>query len=576
MPSPFALIICLCFFGAFQPTVICCGAAPDARSERAGGAQSEKSISACGPLRRADTRYVLEKDVESSGSCFSIEADHITLDLNGHVVTYATSDGSIPTFGVLAADCWYQPVAGNPCGGSHRYLEVMRGRIVQGAAAAPMSHALRFGQANSLTGVTVHDLDITLHAQDSIAIYSEYLPGGSDVYGNTIHNDVKVISSRTQFRGASIKLDEESGAKIPDKVHHNIIVGGAQLGIRDDNPAGTKIFENDIRQDATYTNGFCIDAAGAGMQVYRNRCHPIHGRGIHTNQSGVQIFENTVETIDSDQNQEYKGCEINGTYGIQVESDNFVPTGIRVHDNHVKVHAAGCSAEAMRLTDLKDAHIEITNNEFTAVLDAQPSRSEADKNSAPPAARGFSVGNVQGQQVIFAGNLVQADTAIFHMDWDGGGSFLIEKNRFRAGPGGQGKTLLAEFGNGVGPSQGNIFRDNVYEGFEPEAARFGDYSGDSWFTVARSFTIHLAEGQAASAKRIQVKATIAPGESAASLVDVTGKAGIVLPLARMEHGKAAVSYPQHRISLKAEGCETAEFVLDTNGPAEVTQTLRCP
>ena len=346
------------------------------KEDPAKSAKQVKRLTGCGPLRQAGTHFVLENDVEATGTCFSIEADDVTLDLNGHTVTYGTAPAGKPSYGVLAADCWYQPIAGNPCGGSHRQPVVENGKIVQGADAAPMSHGLRFGQANHLTGITAHHLEITVHSPDSIGIYSEYLPGGSDVYANTIHNNVKVISSRTQFRGASIKLDEEAAAKIPDQIHNNVIVGGAQIGIRDDNPAGTRIFENDIAQDATYTNGFCIDAAGAGMQVYRNHCHPVHGRGIHANQSGVQIYDNTVETIDSDQNQEYHGCEINGTYGIQVESDNFAPTGIRIYGNHVKVHAAACAAEAMRLTDLKNANIEITNNEFVAVRDALACGSE--------------------------------------------------------------------------------------------------------------------------------------------------------------------------------------------------------
>jgi hypothetical protein len=536
----------------------------------------EKALTACGALSRGGTRYVLQNDVQSAGTCFSIEADHVTLDLRGHTVTYATSEGTIPTFGVIAADCWYEPIKGNPCGGSHRYPEVLNGKIVQGSSAAPFSHALRFGQANNLTGVVVHNLEITIHAPDSIAIYAEYLPGGSDVYGNTIHNNVTVISSRTQFRGASIKLDEESAAKLPDQIHHNVVAGGAQLGIRDDNPAGTKIFGNDVSQNATYTNGFCIDAAGAGMQVYDNKCHPTHGRGIHTNQSGVQIHDNVVETIDSDQNQEYKGCEINGTYGIQVESDNFVPTGIRVYGNHVKVHAAACPAEAMRLTDLKDARIDITNNEFIAVLDSILKRNGADANTPAPSARGFSVGNVLGREVHFTGNLIQADTAMFHMDWDGGGSFLLENNRFQAGPHGKGTALLAEFGNGVGPSQNNYFKDNVYDGFSPEAAKFGDYVGDSWFAVTQSFTVRVVDQKGNAVRNAEVRIAFETGETSASLTDANGNARIVLPLARIAPKKAVSAYAEHRLSVKSAGCPTAVIVVDTNGPKGVSQTLRCP
>src|SRR5580704_6848367 len=69
-----------------------------------------KPLTNCGPLRHRNTLYALQNDVTSAGTCFSIEEDNITLDLNGHTVTYATTDGTKATFGVLAADCWEKSV----------------------------------------------------------------------------------------------------------------------------------------------------------------------------------------------------------------------------------------------------------------------------------------------------------------------------------------------------------------------------------------------------------------------------------------------------------------------------------
>jgi len=574
MSLPFALAVFLCSLDVHQPATLLSASVVAMQEGRSGNTQTARPLTACGPLRRPGTRYLLQNDVEAPGTCFSIEADHVTLDLGGHTVTYGTTDGAKATFGVIAADCWYQTVAGNPCGGSHRYAEILNGKIVQGTAAAAMSHALRMGQANNLTGVKVHDLEITVHAPDSIAIYTEYLPGGSDVYRNTIHNNVIAISSRTQFRGASIKLEGESGAKLPDQIHHNVIRGGAQLGIRDDNPAGTQILDNDISQDATFTNGFCIDAAGANMKVYGNQCHPVHGRGIHTNQSNVQIYDNLIETIDSDQNQEYKGCEINGTYGIQVESDNFAPTHILVSRNHVKVHAAACPAEAMRLTDLKDASVEISNNEFVAVTDAAAGR-QAGASGAIPGARGFSVGNVQGGGVVFTQNRVQADTAMFHMDWDGGGSFLLKDNHFVAGPGSNGKALLAEFGNGTGASERNYFLDNTYEGFSPDASKFSEYAGDSWFAVTRSFTIRLVDQNGNPVKDAEVKTVIETGETVAALTDGEGSAQMVLPSCRVANKKPTRSYTRHQLRVKPPRCEPEVVDVDMSGPQKMTRILKC-
>lgn len=526
-----------------------------------------KPLTACGRLRQRDTTYVLQKDVSSPGTCFSIEEDNITLDLNGHTVTYATTDQTKPTFGVLAADCWYKDIAGNPCDGGHKHAVVMNGKIVQGSTAAPMSHALRFGQANHLTGITLHDLDITVSAPDSIGIYSEYLPGGSNVYRNTIHNHVTVITNRHQFRGTSIKLDEEREAKLPDLIHDNFIIGGPHTGIRSDNSAGTKIYGNDISQDANYTNGFCIDAAGTRMEIFGNKCHPVHGRGIHANATGVKIYDNVIETIDSDKNQEYQGCEINGTYGIQVESDGRQLGNIRVYHNRVKVHAAECPASAMRLTDLKDTSVQINDNTFVAVQDSLGGRL-----STQPA-RGFSVSNVAGDHVSFTHNLVQADTAIFSMDWDGGSAIKLEDNTFKAGAHGT-ATLLAEFGNGTAPSQENVFIDNEVQGFTP-SAKFGEYTGASWFVIASSLIVHINDqtGKPVAGARVQSADAAAHTNSAVS--DANGDATISLPMARFQSKQEPAKYTSHSVTITSEACKADRFILPQPGPKKISRTLAC-
>jgi hypothetical protein len=45
-------------------------------------------VASCGNLNQANTTYILNNDVSSQGTCITITADGITLDLNGHIVTY--------------------------------------------------------------------------------------------------------------------------------------------------------------------------------------------------------------------------------------------------------------------------------------------------------------------------------------------------------------------------------------------------------------------------------------------------------------------------------------------------------
>jgi hypothetical protein len=539
-------------------------------SEHAGVRRGHvRRIQACGALRSANTTYLLTRDVQSPGTCFAIAADNVTLDLNGHTATYGVSRQNHPVFGVLSADCWYAPISGNPCGGGHRGIEIMNGRIVQGAGAPPMSHAIRMGQGNDFTGIKVHGIDITISAEDSIGIYTEYLPGGSDIYDNTIHNNVTVISNRMQFRGASIKLDNETNAKIPDQIHNNVILGGAQLGIRDDNPASTRIYNNDISQDATYTNGFCIDAAGQNMLVYHNHCHPIRGRGIHANHSGVQIFDNVINVVDSGHNLEYKGCEIHGTYGIQVENDNFNPTDVRVYGNHVTARAASCGGDAMRLTDLKGANIEIYDNTFIALQD------KIDGVYSDRSAFGLSVGDVIGTHLRFYNNVVQADTAIFYMDWDSGGSITLADNTFQAGRMGS-STLLADFGNGVTPSHDNYFLDNIYQGISPTSARFGTYSGDSWYGILETLHVHAQTSNNAPPHALSGTAIDALNPTPhIGLNDGKGNLTFILPVLRIENQKPPQHFAPYRITLQAPGCNTLDFDLTSPASAPLQRQLQC-
>lgn len=51
-------------------------------------ASSETKITCCGYLSSPDTTYVLQDDIVADKSCFAITAKNVTLDLNGHTVTY--------------------------------------------------------------------------------------------------------------------------------------------------------------------------------------------------------------------------------------------------------------------------------------------------------------------------------------------------------------------------------------------------------------------------------------------------------------------------------------------------------
>ena len=71
-------------------------------------------ISDCGVLNQADTEYILQNNVSSDGTCFSVQANNIKLNLNGYTVTYSNgpntsvSNGDFESGSGGSASSWDQ------------------------------------------------------------------------------------------------------------------------------------------------------------------------------------------------------------------------------------------------------------------------------------------------------------------------------------------------------------------------------------------------------------------------------------------------------------------------------------
>jgi hypothetical protein len=176
-------------------------------------AASGTSLTACGTLSSTGATYVLQNDVSAAQSCFSIQADNITLNLNGHTITYNTGSNA-GAFGISGIACWdASNPSGNPCGGSFDGFTVYGGSIVEGTGSTgTFSHCIRMGQGLVNSGPTVHDITFTFQTDSAMGIYVDYagssVPGGAIIYNNTFHNNVTTIVSRYDIDGASIRLDQ--------------------------------------------------------------------------------------------------------------------------------------------------------------------------------------------------------------------------------------------------------------------------------------------------------------------------------------------------------------------------------
>src|SRR5437667_9385951 len=187
-----SVLVLLASFGSPSPLLAGAGTEP----------RNVQTISPCTVLSKVGATYILQADVSSAATCFSVQADDVTLDLNHHTITYATESSPNPHYGVLAEACWDHAVAGNPCGGTADHLTISNGTITQGGGAAPRSHGIRIGQINRTNFLTVHDVTFSLNAPASIPIYTTFAGGGSQLRHNRFNNQVTTIADGHAIEGA--------------------------------------------------------------------------------------------------------------------------------------------------------------------------------------------------------------------------------------------------------------------------------------------------------------------------------------------------------------------------------------
>ena len=144
--------------------------------------------------------YVLSEDLTTTGSGFVFAAPNVTLNLNGHTLTFGTSP-SMYRYGVAVAPpyahvnpMWSQSdiTAWRQSSGA----TVLNGTIIQGSGRGANCAALI---GDSQRNLTVRDVSILIHGDDTFAIRLIEC-GGLHISGNTITDSTTVITNRHQGR----------------------------------------------------------------------------------------------------------------------------------------------------------------------------------------------------------------------------------------------------------------------------------------------------------------------------------------------------------------------------------------
>ena len=343
---------------------------------------SGTALTDCQPITKAGT-YYLANDVSSAGTCFPIGASSVSLNLNGHTITYGTGGGSAPTPAIAACAPWYSGLTAAQCvEGSDSNLTVYGGNIVQSTNAAPFSPVFWIGQGGT-GGGSIHDLTATFQSVGSQFFHGEIDGGGFTIQNNVINDNVTNIQhpgqsplgARAAFQGYVIHTDEEgTGTPAPDTISGNTFNGSPQGGIAD-GVAGSQIYNNTIKLTSTYSNDYGVLVAMNSQNVHGNTITG-QGRGLDGESSGFIFSGNTVNVAEGTGNTEYGGCELDGTYGIRVknydwpnstESGTAPSTNFQITNNSITVPATHCPSTALDLTDMNSlVSGTISGNSFSA------------------------------------------------------------------------------------------------------------------------------------------------------------------------------------------------------------------
>jgi hypothetical protein len=555
---------------------------------------SPKSLNSCGTLSVPGQKYALEKDVSSPATCFSIQANNITLDLNGHKITYGMESRKTAAYGILGIACWDTTLSngvanGNPCGGNFNRFTVLNGKILQAASVAAYSDALHLGQGGG-NYLEVHDVEFWVQEDAAIPIYTTFSGAGARVYRNIIHNDVRTIPNRHQLQGMSVKFDNSQEIHPGQSVYANQIIGGTQGGIFLVT-AGATAYGNRINQNSHYSNDFSIYVWGNDQKILNNEIDTVSGRGLQIGGGAIGtggagkggahslIHDNRVLVTELKQNCDYSigdacnVCEPGGAYGIQFD-DN--PQGDQSFNNTVVARANECDASALRITDSRLLENESHEDSFTGTrIGASAAKAYGWDNAGPS---GFTARNDS-----FVG-----DSASYHVNWDGAQNEVCISCTVGKGTNPSATYVTFSFQNGGRNPVKNIhFVDTKFIGgaakdsTDMRPLNASDWPGYSEYFIDWTFSLLVLEQNGNGLADADISFYDRFGNATfEGKTDGKGKISIPLTEFRMYNTPKQVVREVHTpyvVQITKQGCkgDPAKFLVDVKEPTSQSTRVTC-
>ena len=280
-------------------------------------------------LDAAGETYILTEDIATTGSGLVFAAQNVTLDLNGHTVTFGTGSSTY-RYGVVMPPPYPHS---NPrwsdsditvWNASHG-ATVQNGFVVQGGSGA-RCYAVKGYENHDLT---LHDVSVLIFGDDTYAIlYDECY--NIHVYNNTVTDSTTVVTNRHEGRASIDILATWDGTiEIHDNTLHNCRQWGIRVKRRTPAETWGHVYSNQVYANTIVTNGYGVGLQGNRLEAHDNIINATNGRGIHVELCGqIKVYDNQVEVIEQPLWDEYNRLS---AHGIKLESCSDV----EVYGNYV-------------------------------------------------------------------------------------------------------------------------------------------------------------------------------------------------------------------------------------------------
>ena len=584
---------------------------------RSGVPASTRPLDSCGALTKSGATYLLQKDVSAADSCFSIQAPDVTLNLNGHTVTFATAPTGRHRYGIVGLGCKHNEADPKACGGSWQNAVIFNGFIKEDPAGSAIGFmdGIRNGPENdsACENWTVHDVDITMNQGkytndtapfDSRALAFNYCAGSARIYNVRTHIGYGRVGNRSDIRGPAMRLmpSMESGnGKRPYKspycgattpytpsqeICNNTIEGGTQGGI-----AGKTdyrhIYGNHVAPNSSATNDFAIYAWGGFAEVDHNTIDAISSRGIQASGGGSghdqKIHDNNVTVRmlpqycgDSGQSP-CNNCEPSGTYGIQFDDtvENATAFG-----NTVSAYADQCPATALKITDSgpKDTSHDNVYKAFLVGTKCASGGAICFSNAVA-----FASG-VDSTPMTMTNDTFSGDDDQVYVDYGVPNGATFIHCTFIKPPTASSRHVFIRWGIfSTKAGQALHFRDSIFQGGENPDTNVmfpinGNHPPEEYF-IDWTYTLAVKDGKGSPVPQATVSIVDNSNRQAfTGTTDVSGEISAVLNQIHWLNspsGHSRQANGPYKVSVSAPNCSPSSLTVDVNQTTHASAQLVC-